>query len=114
MKAMADPATFASTCVAMLQKLIEVVPSDTALTNPLVPYEMKQTALHLTLTSGGSQLLFEGEIRVRTTVRPASKITAVELIYKDRNGGSSCGNCTITTISKGIAAGFDDTFTVGL
>lgn len=114
MKAMANPATFASTCVAMLQKLIEVVPSGTTLTDPIVPYEVKPTALQLTLGNGGSQLIFEGEIRVRTTKRSASKIIAVELVYKDRNGGSNCGNCTITATGKGNAAGFDDTFTVSL
>ncbi|KAL8828895.1 MAG: hypothetical protein Q9191_002326 [Dirinaria sp. TL-2023a] len=112
MKAMAHPATFASTCVAMLQKMIEVVPSGTALTDPIVPYEVKPTGLQLTLSNGGTQLLFEGEIRVRTTTRSAGKIAAVDLVYKDRNGGSSCGSCTIKTTSNGTAAGFDDTFTV--
>ena len=113
MKAMADPDTFASTCVTMLQKLIEVVPSNTTLTDPIVPYEVKPTALQLTLLSGGSQLLFEGEIRVRTTTRPASQIASLELIYKDRNGGSDCDTCKIATTTKGSAAGFDDSFTVG-
>ena len=113
MKSLADPTTFASTCVTMLQKLIEVVPSATKLTDPIVPYEVKPTALQLTLLSGGSQLQFAGEIRVRTTTRSASQIASVELIYKDRNGGNACSTCKIATTTKGTAAGFDDTFTVG-
>lgn len=112
MQSLADPSTFASTCVTMLQKLIEVVPSGTTLTDPIVPYEVKPTALQLTLLSGGSQLSFAGELRVRTTTRSASNIASVSLIYKDRNGGNNCSDCKIATIVKGSAAGFDDSFTV--
>ena len=112
-RAMSDPATFASTCSAMLQKLIEVVPSGTVLTDPIVPYEIKPTVLQLTLLDGGSDILFSGEIRVRTTLRPAGQIASVQLIYKDRSGANACGSCTINAWRKGTAAGFDDSFTVG-
>ena len=112
MKALSNPTTFASTCTTLLQKLIEVVPSGTALTAPIVPYEVKPTAMQLTLLAGGTQLQFAGEIRVRTTVRAASNIASVQLIYKDRNGAS--GASKITTTVKGTAAGFDDSFTVSL
>lgn len=112
MKAMADPATFASMCSTMLQKMIEVVPGGTVLTDPIVPYEIKPNAIQLTLLDGGATILFTGEIRVRTTVRKASQIASVQLVYKDRSGSSSCGGCSISTSQKGIAAGFDDSFTV--
>ncbi|KAL8936736.1 MAG: hypothetical protein Q9216_004777 [Gyalolechia sp. 2 TL-2023] len=108
---MADPATFQSTCQAMLQKMIEVVPASVTLTDPIVPYEVKPVALQLTLQAGGSEIQFAGEIRVRTTSRPASQISSVQLVYKDRTGGNGCGTCRISTTSKGSAAGFDDSFT---
>ncbi|KAI4102702.1 MAG: hypothetical protein L6R37_004233 [Teloschistes peruensis] len=108
---LADPATFASTCQAMLQKMIEVVPSSTTLTDPIAAYDVKPAALQLTLQPGGSQLQFSGEIRVRTTSRPASQISTVQLVYKDRAGGSDCGGCKISATQKGTAAGFDDSFT---
>ncbi|KAL8757511.1 MAG: hypothetical protein Q9184_004191 [Pyrenodesmia sp. 2 TL-2023] len=106
---MADPATFASTCQAMLQKMIDVVPGGVTLTDPIVPYDIKPVALQLTLQAGGSEIQFSGEIRVRTTSRPASQISNVQLAYKDRTGGSASSN--IVTASKGTAAGFDDSFT---
>ena len=109
--ALANPTTFASRCSAMLQKMIEVVPSGTALTDPIAPYDIKPNNLQLTLLAGGTQLLFEGEIRVRTTSRP---IAGLSLIYKDRNGGNGCGNCKIAASLKGTAAGFDDTFSVSI
>ena len=112
MRAMADPATFASTCSTLLQKMIEVVPSGTVLTGPIVPYEVKPNTIQLTLLDGGSEISFTGEIRVRTTVRPASQIASVQLVYKDRSGGGDCGSCSIGTTQKGAAAGFDDSFTV--
>ncbi|KAL8902477.1 MAG: hypothetical protein Q9207_004675 [Kuettlingeria erythrocarpa] len=106
---MADPATFASTCQAMLQKMIDVVPGSVTLTDPIVPYDIKPVALQLTLQAGGNEILFTGEIRVRTTSRPASQISSVQLVYKDRTGGSASSN--IVAASKGTAAGFDDNFT---
>ncbi|KAI4121727.1 MAG: hypothetical protein LQ338_006195 [Usnochroma carphineum] len=108
---LADPATFASTCQAMLQKMIEVVPSGVTLTDPIVPYEVKPVALQLSLQSGGNEIQFSGEIRIRTTSRPASQISSVQLVYKDRSGGSDCGACNIAATTKGTAAGFDDSFT---
>ena len=109
---LADPATFQSTCQTMLQKLIEVVPQGVVLTDPIVPYEVKPNAVQLTLLDGGSSLSFTGEVRVRTTVRAASQIASVQLVYKDRSGGSTCGSCSISTTQKGTAAGFDDSFVV--
>ena len=109
---LADPATFRSLCSTMLQKMIEVVPPGTVFTDSITPYEVKPYALQLTLLSGGSNLQFTGEIRVRTTVRPASQIASVKLVYKDRSGGSTCGSCTVNTDFKGNAAGFDDSFAV--
>lgn len=112
MKALTDPATFASSCSSILQRMIEVVPPNVVFTDPLQPYEVKPTDLQLTLLSGGTSISFTGFIRVRTTVRPASKIVSVKLIYLDRNGASSCGSCTITTSPAGTSNGFDDSFAV--
>ena len=109
MQMLSDPNTFATTCAIMLQKMIEVVPSGVTLTDPIVPYEVKPYVVQLALLGGGSQLSFTGEIRVRTTSRTVS---SVQLVYKDRSGGSSCGDCTITTSATGTASGFDDTFSV--
>ncbi|KAL1955711.1 hypothetical protein VTO42DRAFT_8183 [Malbranchea cinnamomea] len=108
--ALADPATFHSTCATVLQKMIEVVPSTVTLTDPIEPYEIKPSNLQLSLNGNGSTIGFSGEIRVRTTSRPASEITSVRLLFRDRDGGSNCGSCVISTQLKGEASGFDDTF----
>ncbi|KAL8855582.1 MAG: hypothetical protein Q9178_007774 [Gyalolechia marmorata] len=105
---MADPTFFANTCKTLLQKMIDVVPSSVTLTDPIVPYDVKPVALQLTLQGGGSEIEFAGEIRVRTTARPASQISSVQVVYKDRTGG---GSTSITATQKGTAAGFDDSFT---
>ncbi|MCJ1402847.1 hypothetical protein MMC11_006068 [Xylographa trunciseda] len=110
MTALANPATFQSTCQTMLQKMIEVVPAGTVLTDPIVAYDIKPNALQLTLLDGGSNMTFSGEIRVRTTVRPASQILSVQLVYNDRTGGNACGSCTIGSTEAGTATGFDDSF----
>ncbi|EFE38775.1 hypothetical protein TRV_06551 [Trichophyton verrucosum HKI 0517] len=109
-KALADQATFRSTCARVLQKMIEVVPSGVNLTAPIAPYEVKPGRLQLSLAGNGSVIAFTGEIRVRTTSRPITSISKVELVYKDRTGGSSRGSCVITAEYKGTAEGFDDSF----
>lgn len=104
--AMANPATFASLCSTMLQKMIDVVPSGVTLTDPIVPYDVKPSNLQLTLLAGGRQIQFDGEIRVRTT---AGEVSGVMLVYKDRAGGDGG---KITAAAKGTASGFDDSFSV--
>ncbi|KMU91256.1 WSC domain-containing protein 2 [Coccidioides immitis H538.4] len=108
--ALADPAAFRDTCAKMLQRMIEVVPSGVSLTVPISPYEVKPSHLQLALAGNGSTLYFSGEIRVRTTLQPASAIAKVQLLFKDRRGGTDCDSCTIGTEHKGNAAGFDDKF----
>lgn len=112
MKKLADQNTFASTCATVFQKLVEVVPKTTTLSQTIIiPYEVKPS-FQLTLLDGGSQMTFAGEVRVRTTVRSQSQISSVQINYSDRNGGSSCGSCVIMTSMIGTANGFDDSFAV--
>jgi hypothetical protein len=112
--AMSTPATFQSMCATILQKMIEVVPSGTVLTDPIVPYDVKPSAIQLTLQDGGADILFTGQIRVRTTTRPAGQIASMQLVFKDRSGGSNCGSCSISSTFSGAASGFDDSFTVSI
>lgn len=109
-KTLTDPAVFQSTCSLILQQMVEVVPPGVNLTDTVSPYEVKPTALQLTLQSGGSTINFSGNIRVRTTVRSQSSIASVQLLYTDRTG-TSVGT-PIDTVVAGSANGFDETFTV--
>jgi Peroxidase len=113
-QSMATPAGFNSMCSTVLQQMIEVVPSGVTLTDPIVPYDVKPSALQLTLLNGGAAFSFTGQIRIRTTTLPASQIASVQLVYMDRNGGSQCGSggCTISSSNAGSSAGFDDSFIV--
>ncbi|GME28877.1 putative wsc domain containing protein [Neofusicoccum parvum] len=109
-RAMADPDTFNSVCATMLQKMVDVVPRGITLTDPISVYDVKPSGLQLTLLGGGESINFSGDIRVRTTERAASSIASVKLVYKDRDGADSCGDCSLDTESSGSASGFDDSF----
>jgi len=111
---MTNSATFNNVCSSILQQMIEVVPTGVTLSSPIVVYDVKPYALQLTLLNGGTLLSFTGEIRVRTTVVPASQIVSVQLVFMDRNGGSNCGTggCTISSTYVGSSAGLDDSFVV--
>ena len=107
---MADPTYFKNQCATLFQRMVEVKPSASpALSDVIVPYDVKPSTLQLGLVDGGAQIAFTGEVRVRTTTRAASQISNVQLKYKDRTGATGG---SIDTAVKGTASGFDDTFTV--
>lgn len=108
LKAMTNAATFNSMCTSILQRMIETVDPAVVLSDVIQPYEVKPTSIQLTLISGGAQIQFSGDIRVRTTTR---SISSVAVIYKDRNG---VGSTSIAASSSGTANGFDDSFSVCL
>jgi len=110
LQAMTNPATFNSMCTTILQKMIETVDPAVVLSDIIQPYEVKPTGLQLTLLSGGTQLQFTGDIRVRTTVRSASQIASVQLTYEDRNGVAVIS--PIVAAAGGTTQGFDDSFSV--
>lgn len=108
MKTLADPTNFTSTCASLLQRMVEVVPSGVALSDPILPYAVKPVGLGLTLNSGGETLQLSGSIRVRTTGL-AQAVSSVTLAYKDRSG-ASCASCTISATVQASGSGLDDTF----
>jgi hypothetical protein len=97
--------------------MINTVPREVNLTDPILPYGVKPVEVHLTVASD-TLLYFAGDIRVRTTVRPASEISKVELLYVDRDGSTSgCEGETGCTVSApkalfqgGSASSFDENF----
>jgi len=116
MQAMADNNVFQSTCQNVLGRMIDVVPNNVVLTNPVQPYMVKPVNLQLLLNAGGATTLqWTGYIRVRTTELPLADIQSLTITYKDRNGGSNCGSstCSRTLTVSGIGRGFDDSFAVG-
>lgn len=108
MNTLASPANFTSTCASLLQRMIDVVPSGVALSDPILPYAVKPVGLGLTLNRGGETLALSGSIRVRTTGL-AQAVSSVTLSYKDRSG-ASCANCTISATLQASGSGVDDTF----
>lgn len=110
--AMRDPNTFQNTCKAVLQKMIEIVPSGVKLTDPIQPYFVKPVAMQLTLTEDPTIMTMSGFIRVRTTSMGNNFPTSVTVTYKNRNGGSDCGTegCSFSAGLEGQASGFDDSF----
>lgn len=104
-----DAQTYQDSCRAILQKMIETVPSSTILTAPIVVYDVKPGALQLEVASDGQNLIFSGEIRVRTTELPQSSIGSVSIVYKTLADGKGS---SISTNVVGTAAGYDESFTV--
>lgn len=112
MEALADADNFTSVCKTVLQKMIEVVPPNVKLSDPIVPYNIKPVNMQLTLINGGSTLQLTGYIRVKSTGLAQNSISSVAITYKNRKGTTDCGlsSCVVTATVQGVSQGFDDTF----
>lgn len=112
MHGLTDVNTFKDVCKTVLQKMIDVVPPEVTLTDPIEPYMVKPVDLQLTLTRGGTALSFTGYIRVKTTDLDDGAVEHLKIKYKNRQGASDCGSssCTIDASVQGVGQGFDDTF----
>ncbi|KAK2066499.1 hypothetical protein P8C59_000311 [Phyllachora maydis] len=112
--AMTDARAFATSCQAILQRMIEVVPSSVSLSSStLVSYMVKPVGMQLTLNKDASTLALSGWIRVKTTKLPMDQISSLTLDWLDRNGGKDCGkigHCSVTATVQGAATGLDDSF----
>ncbi|KAK7041406.1 hypothetical protein VNI00_009272 [Paramarasmius palmivorus] len=110
MLALADPATFRTTCSSIFERMINTVPSSVTLTDIITPIDIKPAGLKVYLQNN-TALHLEGAIRVRTTERTPPQ--SVSLPYLDQDG-KSCETCTISTrpatFQGGSASGYDDSF----
>lgn len=93
MKALANATAFQDSCRDILARMIDTVPSNVELTEPLEPIAIKPRDIQLTLNPNGT-LLLEGRIRVLVTGRTDRNLT-VSIPYARRDG-SSCAACTLT------------------
>lgn len=91
MRALAGPAGFASTCGALLGRMIDTVPRGVRLTDPIELQQVKPYVDRLQLdansptTTTTTTIAFEGRVRVRTTGRDAEPLS-VSLDLVDRDG----------------------------
>lgn len=82
-----DAAVFKSQCEDVFERMIDLVPANVTLTEPLEPVDVKPQIDKLELDVNGS-VIFEGKLRIRTTAvtgRDPRNMT-VTLSYLDRTG----------------------------
>ncbi|KAK2020656.1 WSC domain-containing protein [Colletotrichum zoysiae] len=95
MKAMANPDAFQATCADIFTRMIDTVPPNVRLSDPIVATDIKPYISGLFLQDDGN-LSFSGRIRIRTTAatgRDANDLS-IQLTFADRNGN---GSTVITT-----------------
>ncbi|KFY07866.1 hypothetical protein V492_06750 [Pseudogymnoascus sp. VKM F-4246] len=110
MRGLADSDTFAARCATLFAKMIDTVPKEVQLTPVIVPYEIKPKEVRLTVADS-TTLNFAGDIRVRTTVRPASNISMVEIVSKRIDNTTQTSLGTRQILDDGTSFSRDDTFT---
>ncbi|OLN87519.1 WSC domain-containing protein-like protein 4 [Colletotrichum chlorophyti] len=95
MQAMADPTAFQATCADIFTRMIDTVPANVKLSDPIEATDIKPYITGPFLKNDGD-LSFGGRIRIRTTSvtgRDPNDL-AVQLTFADRNGN---GPTVITT-----------------
>ncbi|EFX04208.1 L-ascorbate oxidase [Grosmannia clavigera kw1407] len=111
MNRLTDATTFQDTCLTMLERMINTVPSTVKLTDPLTPYPIKPANLVLKLSDNGANLTFSGQIRVLVTNRDSTKIESLSLHYLARDGVTpGVINATAALYQSGFAGAFGDSF----
>ncbi|KAK0209295.1 heme peroxidase [Desarmillaria ectypa] len=108
MQSISDDKSFSNTCQAMLQRMLEVVPSSVTLSEIIDPIPIKPIAIQLTFDSSGS-LTFTGEIRVLISNRNDTDLT-VQLHYADHDGNLPSNNTISTAEIHSTGYGYDAEF----
>ncbi|KAK0212136.1 heme peroxidase [Desarmillaria ectypa] len=108
MQSMSDAESFSNTCQAILQRMIEVVPSSVTLSEVIDPIPIKPVAIQLTFDSSGT-LTFTGEIRVLISDRNDTDL-AVQLHYVDHDGNIPSNNTISTAEIHLTGYGYDAEF----
>ncbi|WYZ44742.1 hypothetical protein EsH8_VIII_000058 [Colletotrichum jinshuiense] len=107
MQAMADPDVFQATCADIFARMIDTVPDNVKLTDPIEATDIKPYISGLFLKADGN-LSFGGRIRIRTTAVTGRNPNdlSVQLTFADRNGnGSTVITTRRATFQGGSASG---------
>ncbi|KAF2715325.1 hypothetical protein K504DRAFT_497197 [Pleomassaria siparia CBS 279.74] len=113
MTKLASPTVYKAQCEALFERMIDLVPSNVTLTDPLQPIDVKPyIASHQLLNS--SAISFVGRIRIRTTTTPPidPSSISVSLSYLDRDGVRSNTSIptTMATLKGGTSFGYGEDF----
>ncbi|KAJ7096699.1 L-ascorbate oxidase [Mycena belliarum] len=83
MQSMATPESFSSTCVKIIDKMLNTVPSTVTLTDEITLLPVKVSAVQLTLA--GSQMQFQASVRLIQS----TSTTSVNMYWCDRYGAAA-------------------------
>ncbi|KAG7450055.1 heme peroxidase [Guyanagaster necrorhizus] len=108
MRSISDALSFSNTCQAILQRMIDVVPSSVTLSAIIDSIPIKPVAIQLTFDSSGT-LAFTGEIRVLISDRDDTELT-VQLHYADHDGDIPSNNTISTAEIHSTGYGYDAEF----
>lgn len=93
-----DAAVFKSQCENVFERMLDLVPAEVTLTDPLEPVEVKPQIDKLELNGNGT-IIFEGKLRIRSTpgvgIDPLD--ATVTLSYVDNNGASASQEIAATS-----------------
>lgn len=110
MNELADATVFQAKCADIFARMIDTVPSDVTLGDPLDPIDIKPYITLMALNSDG-KIDFQGRIRVRVTTSTGRDYNdlGVNLTYVDRTGASSPDVITTTrgTFQGGTSSGLN-------
>lgn len=111
MEAMADNATFQTTCANILERMINTVPKTVTLSDPLTPLPVKPYRPKATLNPDGT-IAFDGWIRVATKDRTDKNLT-VTMQYTNADGTTSPDNViqgVLPSVQGGSGSGLGGDF----
>ncbi|EAU88828.2 hypothetical protein CC1G_01201 [Coprinopsis cinerea okayama7 len=107
MRRLASPEDFSSTCGTLLEKMLNVVPSNVVLTEEITMLPVKVTDAHLTIEN--EQLVFKASLRIAQPISAPNKNRLVKIFWCDRYGANKdCENRTGKTAGVASSPRIDD------
>ncbi|KAF9267187.1 heme peroxidase [Marasmius fiardii PR-910] len=100
MQSLASPDVFRSTCISLLERMIDTVPRDVTLTDVIDPFDFKVGQSRLSVSKDSDKLVMTTDLRILDPQGKANLNRSVNLVWVDRDGSSSCGEkCTSPAVN---------------
>ncbi|KAK1224265.1 hypothetical protein PQX77_012843 [Marasmius sp. AFHP31] len=98
MQSLSSPEVFNQTCIDLLERMINTVPSSVTLTEVIEPWDYKVGEARLTVANSTDTLVMTTALRLLNVEQNENR--EIKLVWTDHNGQCSQGSCSSLAVSS--------------
>ncbi|KAF9260896.1 hypothetical protein L218DRAFT_556015 [Marasmius fiardii PR-910] len=103
MQSLSSPEVFNNTCRDLFERMINTVPSSVTLSDPIEPWDYKVGEARISVANDSDTLVMQTTLRLLDVKENFNR--EVKLVWLDKDGSCSQGNCTSLSSSSFIING---------